>query len=456
MRRALAASVLLTAVGLLVPTLPLGAVGNGAYRRVAPGTVLFNEPGKGTASGALIDLDKKLVVTAEHVIRPYVRAGQSRVNVLFAQSTLDGKIITDAVYYSKRTSTLSVPGTIVYVDRSKDLALVKLDRLPAGAVALKLAREAPEPGERIHVVGNSTFSKGGAFGYSTGTVRNTHFYSAFDRMFVFYSLTHHAPTNRGDSGGPVVNDWGELVGIVSQGTGGGSSDQVVDYSIHLNEIRRALAGAQHPSGTTITMSLAVDSVGTDRFLVPIVKGEKLHASVAGKGTTDLDLYLEDLDHVEGKKVGRTLVGKTGLTDREEAEAKLDFGGTCLVKVPNLHLRKVKNGGPTTALNQYTLTINRGASVRGPFTAIRRIAAGGIDSYKLRYEAGAGKGRVTLRGDGDTDLDLFVDGPDGKEMEKSVGLTDREEVNFLPKQTATYTIRVKNLGKVWNEYVLTTD
>jgi hypothetical protein len=190
--------------------------------------------------------------------------------------------------------------------------------------------------------------------------------------------------------------------------------------------------------------------------VPIQKGEKLRASVAGQGTSDLDLHLEDLDHVDGKKVGRTLVSRIGDTDREEAEAKLDFGGTCLVKVPNLHLRKEGKKGPITAVNRYTLTINRGVAVRGPFTVIRRIAAQSTDSYRLHYEAGAGKGRVAIRGDGDTDLDLFVDGPDGKEMEKATGLTDREEISFVPKRTGFYTIRVKNLGKVWSEYVLTTD
>jgi hypothetical protein len=53
-------------------------------------------------------------------------------------------------------------------DPIKDLTLVQLDAIPAGAPDVPLAQEDPEPGEAGHVIGNSTGGKGGLFGYNTG------------------------------------------------------------------------------------------------------------------------------------------------------------------------------------------------------------------------------------------------------------------------------------------------
>jgi hypothetical protein len=282
---------------------------------------------------------------------------------------------------------------------------------------------------------------------------------------VFLAVAHHAPTNRGDSGGPVVNNDGELVGIVSQGTTGGAHDreQVTDHSVHVQEIRRALEGMQLPAADRITMKMSVDSAGFDSFYLNVIKNEPIQLKLQGKGTTDLDLFAKDLERNAKRNLvgGKTIVDflplltKAGDTDNEEGEFTPDWSGNCLVQVQNL-------GGNQT-VNEYTLTIQRKSKLPGPFTVIRRLSPGGVDTVQLPYIAGKGKARVSLRGDGDMNLDLFVLGPGNTVVAKGVGPTDHEEVVWTPQTTGIYTIRIESKNPIgdratpiWSQYVLTTD
>jgi hypothetical protein len=43
---------------------------------------------------------------------------------------------------------------------------------------------------------------------------------------------------------------------------------------------------------------------------------------------------------------------------------------------------------------------------------------------------------------------------GAEIASGTGPTDQEDVQFVAPETGYFTIEVRNLGDVWNEYVLT--
>jgi len=442
------------------------------YRQVVPGTVLFyyaHDDGRvSSGSGVLVDAERRIVATAHHVVNSLTRAGKTKMSVIFPQWDKNKKVVTDAIYYKKHMNKLQVPATVIYQHRTKDLALLQLDKLPPQARAIPLADDGdPSPGERIHVLGNSTFFHGGAFGYSTGTVRNMYFYhrKTFSTVpFVFYALAHHAPTNRGDSGGPVVNGKGQLVGIISQGTTGSGDEQVIDHSVHVREIRRALDSLgtiQLPTVASLSMNMHVDSSGEDSFFLPVTAGEEVRMTLAGSGSTDLDLYAKDLDNIKQYKLrGGTvikdyerLVDEEGDTDQEKASFTPSFSGTCLMQVRNLS--RSKN-------NNYNLTVKWAKPVTGPITLIRRLAPLKTDTIKLRYEAGKGKARIAIRGDGDMNLDLAVLDPKNNVIAKGTEPDDREEVTFSPTMSGTYTIRVISVNPIgrktpiWCEYVLTTD
>jgi S1-C subfamily serine protease len=435
----------------------------GVYSRVAPATVLFYD-GTGWGSGALIDAEQRLVVTAEHVVRRAIRGGDFKVRVMFPQLGKGQKVNTNGAFYKKKKDALQIAGEVVYFDRTKDLALVRLDRLPPGVKGVPLALADPSPGDRIHVVGNSTFGDGGAFSYCTGTVRNQYY---FDRPTVvvagapckdkvFFALSHHAPTNRGDSGGPVVNEKGELIGVVSQGTTGQGDQQVIDHSVHVREVRRALEGIQQPGGNALTLTAAVDSLGFDSFFVPVKKGARVKADLKGKGTTDLDLFVKDVDNFRKARFGdkeyndyQAPVQEAGPTDQEHGAFVADWTGVCLIQVQNV-------GAPKTKGNEYTLSVEWENRVKAPLTFLRRLAARGTDTVQLQYEAGKGKARVTVRGDGDTDLDAEVLDPKGAVVVRGQPGTDYHELTWLPAVSGSYTVRIRNAGNIWNGYVLTTD
>lgn len=434
------------------------------YRKAVPSTVLFHfdtPDGTSVGSGVLVDAEKKLVVTAAHVVEDVIREGRFDVKVAFPTKGKDGRYITDAVFYAKHPE-VRVPGKVVYLNRGKDLAIVRLDRLPAGATAVPLAAENPDPGEAVHVIGNSNFFEGGTFGYSEGKVRNVHHHDKDGR--VFYSVTHHAPSNKGDSGGAVLASDGKLLAIISQGTIGEGKRQVVDNSVHFTEIRRALEGLQQPGGRRFVVQGAVDTAGWDEFYFPVTKGAPVSLDLKGDGTTDLDLYADDVDGPTRetrpfgktkKSFGKLLVAESGDTDQERKSFTAGWSGYARAQVQNI-------GGGKKGLNTYTLAVDRfglrneGDRLAVPLTLIRRIGANGADAYQFQYLKDGGKARVSVRGDGDTDLAVAVEGPDGRVLARTTCKEERVDLTWSPAVDGAYRVTVKNGGKVWNRYCLTTD
>ena len=80
-----------------------------------------------------------------------------------------------------------------------------------------------------------------------------------------------------------------------------------------------------------------------------------------------------------------------------------------------------------------------------------VNAGSTDVWKVRLR-GAERVYVYIMGDGDTDLDAFVYDLDGN-LVADDSWYDGEPINFIPRRTGEYSIRIKNLGKVYNCYTM---
>jgi S1-C subfamily serine protease len=200
------------------------------YRQTLRSTVLIATD-NARGSGWVVDAERRLIVTNHHVI-----ASARRVEVVFPMFR-DGELVTG---YSEYVSTnAGVPAKVLLSDPAKDLAVLQAARLPDDVVPMKLAARSPSPGERIHALGSPGVS-GALWVYSAGYVRAVYRERTNlqgDQRLDAWVVETTLPTNPGDSGGPQVNDRGELVAVTSHHDGRG---RLVTGGIDGREVKAVL------------------------------------------------------------------------------------------------------------------------------------------------------------------------------------------------------------------------
>jgi S1-C subfamily serine protease len=186
-----------TVAQALASATPPPALGVGVYQAIQPSLVLIqtkipNASGKeedALGSGVVID-DSGDILTALHVV-----AGASDIQLTFADGT-----------QSSAQVTVKQP--------ENDTAVLRADQPPAQIVPATLGNP------NAMRVGDETFAVGNPFGLygsmSEGVI------SGFDRSFQPVSSTQQlqgliqidAAVNPGNSGGPLLNRYGQVIGIV--------------------------------------------------------------------------------------------------------------------------------------------------------------------------------------------------------------------------------------------------
>ena len=163
----------------------------------------------GAATGWLIA--PRYVATAAHNVASDPVICEKDEDLTFHVHTFDGDTIdAEVVWFDKRCAA----GT--------DLALLKLER-EINAVPMKIADRMPGRNEMLMAMGHGSVARGlGAWTVSAGPaleLRSGHRGEGLPgRVYQW------VPTAGGMSGGPVFNREGEVVPIVSTGTGGSTSD----------------------------------------------------------------------------------------------------------------------------------------------------------------------------------------------------------------------------------------
>ena len=97
---------------------------------------------------------------------------------------------------------------------------------------------------------------------------------------------------------------------------------------------------------------------------------------------------------------------------------------------------------------------RGA-VGGPKYARSSVNAGGSDVYDISFRGGE-FAMVTVIGDGDTDLDLYVYDENGNLIDSDTDYSDNCICTWTPRWTGNFRIKIVNRGRVYNRYVLNTN
>lgn len=230
-----------TLAALATPTLAQESGGGKVYKQAVPSVVWVHSTrarGLATGSGSLIDRERRLVLTNYHVVEDTANA------TVFFPVFRDGQPVPEKSYYKDRLARLAFRGKVIALDKQADLALIQLETLPDDVEALPLAATSPSPGDTVHSIGN-TGRSGALWGYVKGTVRQVYrkkWKAQLDpkRVLSFEAkvIETDSPTNPGDSGGPLLNDKGELIGV----TQGGATDvQLVSFFVDISEVKQLLA-----------------------------------------------------------------------------------------------------------------------------------------------------------------------------------------------------------------------
>jgi tetratricopeptide (TPR) repeat protein len=158
-------------------------------KRVKPAVVAistYDASGEAVMTGSGFFLRPGQVVTNLHVVRGSVRA---------EIKTLDGK-----------GKVFPVNGTLA-IDEEADLVLLSVDMPLERARSSELASELPEEGEPIFVIGNPLKLEGSVSDGIVSAVREV------PNSYRIIQIT--APISHGNSGSPVFNLKGQVVGVVT-------------------------------------------------------------------------------------------------------------------------------------------------------------------------------------------------------------------------------------------------
>ncbi len=183
-------------------------------RRVKPLVVAiatYDSQGEALMTGSGFFLRPGQVVTNLHVIR-----GAKRCEI----KTLDGK-----------GKVFPVKGTIA-IDEEGDLALLSVETPPERARTSDIANSLPDEGETIFVIGNPLKLEGSVSDGIVSAVREV------PNLGKIIQIT--APTSHGNSGSPVFNLKGQVLGVVTVKVTNGQNINLAIAAARLEKLKPGL------------------------------------------------------------------------------------------------------------------------------------------------------------------------------------------------------------------------
>lgn len=246
---------------LSVPAPAPAGEADDVYAKAAPSLVwIRNHIGNTVSegSGFVADAGRGLIVTNHHVAQR-----ERTVDVFFPAPDGKGGHIARRNYYTDNVNALGKAGyyAVGYLsayDPTLDLAVFEVRKKPGGARTLALADREPQGADRLHMLGNPAGRD--LWRYAPGidpqaTRVRTSAKNGED-AYDYKALSMASSPFPGNSGGPVLNAAGEVVGVLSRGGGEGGK---VAIAVHRDELAGLLKTVQRHS------VFSVENTGTGRI-----------------------------------------------------------------------------------------------------------------------------------------------------------------------------------------------
>jgi putative serine protease PepD len=220
------------------------------YQRGAAGVVAIKAvTSQGADSGTGIVLDEHgLILTNDHVI-----SGASNIAVA-----------------ANGSSSVTRSATLVGEEANSDLALIRIDPSGFGLKALKLvSSSSTKVGDQVYAIGNP-------YGLDESLTRGivsalNREISAPDGATIAGAIQTDAALNPGNSGGPLLNEQGEVIGVNSQiasaatGVAGAQPGSTgVGFAISSNTVAQAVKAIESGNGVSSTSSPTQAGVPTEQ------------------------------------------------------------------------------------------------------------------------------------------------------------------------------------------------
>jgi len=216
------------------------------YERTAPGVV---------------QVTSTQVVKAQQV-NPFFQTPAQKVQALGSGFVIDkqGDIVTNNHVIQGATSiqvlfsnNVTTKATVVGTDVSTDLAVLRVKVSPSALTPLTLGNSAAmEVGDPVVAIGNpfglDRTATGGIvsaiYNVGAGTLATNGFPLLSQNHFPIPAIQTDAAINHGNSGGPLINSLGQVIGVNSQIETGGSTSQGnvgIGFAIQSDTVKQVVA-----------------------------------------------------------------------------------------------------------------------------------------------------------------------------------------------------------------------
>ncbi|MBI3552471.1 MAG: trypsin-like peptidase domain-containing protein [Elusimicrobia bacterium] len=209
------------------------------YQKDGPAVVLLMCTGPdGTGelgSGSLIDENGHVLTNAHVALKASTGKPYENIHVYFKPAKLSGDPKTDLI--NGRSAR------VIKADRALDLALLELDEKPAGAAVLAIGdADSVSAGDPVVAIGHP--EQGGLWTLTTGVVSTVVAdLGGVKGKNVFQT---DASINRGNSGGPLIDRQGNLIGVntsMARKAADGLTITSVNFSLKSSVVKSWLAGS---------------------------------------------------------------------------------------------------------------------------------------------------------------------------------------------------------------------
>ncbi len=212
------------------------------------------EGGKQNTEGPKVSTGTGWQISPNHIISSY--------------HVVDGSAVIQ-VAISKKDSRWA---SVVAADKANDIVILKLEGAPLPNKSLKIATNLPKLGSRVAALGYPLSDiLGNKIQATSGEISALSGYQDDQRFFQI-----SAPIQSGNSGGPLINRQGEVIGIVTSGLGGmsetGEIPQNIGFALKFHYVKALVdsAGVKTSYSNTRGLSSIEDAISNVKDSVYLI------------------------------------------------------------------------------------------------------------------------------------------------------------------------------------------